>query len=146
MQQRVRQVRRRLSEAADAVSADWWVPASYERLAAVVGALRAAKAAARARPILSRRELVAAVDADKAFRAAAKRLRDAMARVSALWIEGEDEDNTDETDDDESDDHSEPAETSKILQADATGEASAGSEPSSPCSSTVRESSPTSPW
>ena len=54
----------RLSAAADAVSSDWWVPASYEHLAAVVGSVKEAKARARALPILSRAELVAAIEAD----------------------------------------------------------------------------------
>ena len=54
----------RLSAAADAVSSDWWVPASYEHLAAVVGSVKEAKARARALPILSRAELVGAIEAD----------------------------------------------------------------------------------
>ena len=57
-------VRQRLSEAAEAVARDWWVPASYERLAEKVRAIGRAKHAARELPILSRQALKEALKAE----------------------------------------------------------------------------------
>ena len=66
-----REVRRRLGEAAEAVSSDWWVPASYERLLPIVTrcvrcvrALRARKERERSLPIVTREELRSAVEVD----------------------------------------------------------------------------------
>ena len=50
-------VRQRLADAADAVAHDWWVPASYERLAEVVQHLGRQRKTARALPILPRHVL-----------------------------------------------------------------------------------------
>ena len=50
-------VRARLAAAADAVARDWWVPASYERLAVAVRKIGAQRKAERALPIVSRTEL-----------------------------------------------------------------------------------------
>ena len=57
-------VRQRLSNAADAVAKDWWVPKSYERLAEKVRKIGQVKKAARELPILSRRELRTALQAE----------------------------------------------------------------------------------
>lgn len=64
------EVRRRLSEAADAVARDWWVPASYERLAEVVRALGQSRREARQLPIIPRSALQAALaeQADEGLR------------------------------------------------------------------------------
>ena len=50
-------VRSRLSDAADAVAHDWWVPASYERLAELVQRLSRERKASRLLPILPRKDL-----------------------------------------------------------------------------------------
>ena len=50
-------VTERLTEAAEVVSRDWWVPASYERLADLVRRVGHEMAARRALPILSRSQL-----------------------------------------------------------------------------------------
>lgn len=50
-------VRRRLASAADTVAQDWWVPASYERLAEVVRRLGLEQKDQRALPMLSREAL-----------------------------------------------------------------------------------------
>ena len=57
-------VRQRLSESADSVAQDWWVPQSYERLAAMVRRLLAEMKKARALPVLSREVLRRELRAD----------------------------------------------------------------------------------
>lgn len=59
----MREVRRRLGEAAEAVARDWWVPASYEKLAGLVRRLGLERSTARQLPILSRAQLQAEVQA-----------------------------------------------------------------------------------
>ena len=53
----IEEVRRALSRAADAVARDWWVPASYEKLAKLVHRLEEEKKSNREVPILSREQL-----------------------------------------------------------------------------------------
>ena len=53
----LREARRRLSAAAEAVARDWWVPASYEKLASLVRAAGEEKRAARSLPLLGYSEL-----------------------------------------------------------------------------------------
>ena len=47
------QVRQRLSQAADSVARDWWIPSSYEQLAELVRRVLDQKRKTRALPILS---------------------------------------------------------------------------------------------
>ena len=58
------EVRLRLAQAAEAVARDWYVPASYERLADVVRRLVRDKEAARELPILTQVQLLTAIKAE----------------------------------------------------------------------------------
>ncbi len=57
IQKTVEDVRNALSGAADVVARDWWVPASYEKLAGLVRRMEEEKKSSKEVPIISRQEL-----------------------------------------------------------------------------------------